>query len=461
MKQITLLTLFALTFVFSQNVLSQSGQEFIFIHGIFGSADGTWGNRYVRSHLITDYQPAKSDAIDYDDWGTVHNNSYELKNYLNSQNYSDGIAIAHSKGGLVTRKYFKNFTTGRKINRLITIGTPHQGTYMLSNGQGLFNLVYSIIGAFTAPHYPTQTEWQTIVNNGGTVYVSSQDEALIAQILFPFAYHFLTNNIPPLEDLKVNSNLLQELNGNTSYESNVQRAAIYTDEDSDELWRLIAAFGGWAEQDVIDAINWSRNYLYILYWNALIYEIVNNLPPQWSAYFWGAYSILTDAAYNWRDWITNGTHEDNDGVITANRQKYPGVDNQFNIRVDHTNHMEDASSAAVYNKLKEALLRIGVVQPPPALSLTISGPTSLGYNQMDDFTANVSGGNPPYTNYRWWRRDDGGMLRPLPGEWNYMSSWEGQQIVHTGGPVDFSLKCEVTDTNGNTKTDIHSVIVNN
>jgi len=113
------------------------------------------------------------------------------------------------------------------------------------------------------------------------------------------------------------------------------------------------------------------------------------------------------------------------------------------------------------------------------LSVNISGPTSLGYNEKGTFTANPSGGSGNYTNYRWWHRDDSGgsippekplvgpfsnngdntIRRPPPNVWIEGTSWEGQQTVHYSSPVNFSLKCEVTDSDNNTATDIHSVIV--
>ena len=111
--------------------------------------------------------------------------------------------------------------------------------------------------------------------------------------------------------------------------------------------------------------------------------------------------------------------------------------------------------------------QVGVNDPPP-LSVNISGPYSLGYNEQGTFTANPSGGKTPYTNYRWWERKDddilplnGGniILAPPSGYWIEQTSWEGQQTVQVARTYDFSLKCEVTDSDNNTATDIHSVIV--
>lgn len=114
------------------------------------------------------------------------------------------------------------------------------------------------------------------------------------------------------------------------------------------------------------------------------------------------------------------------------------------------------------------------------LSLNISGPTSLDYNELGYFTANPSGGSGNYTNYRWWSRDDSGIIpesassnpeqgtsgkddpiinRPLPGIWIEMTQWEGDQTISKAAPVDFSIKCEVTDSYGNSIEDIHSVNV--
>ena len=111
--------------------------------------------------------------------------------------------------------------------------------------------------------------------------------------------------------------------------------------------------------------------------------------------------------------------------------------------------------------------------PPQPLAVYISGPTSLGYNETGTFTANPSGGSGTYTNYRWWWRNDaGGGVGPEsagfdngidyvpPGDyWYELTALEGQQTITIGKPDDFSLKCEVTDSDNNTATDIHSIIV--
>lgn len=105
------------------------------------------------------------------------------------------------------------------------------------------------------------------------------------------------------------------------------------------------------------------------------------------------------------------------------------------------------------------------------LNVNISGPTDLPYNQQGTFTATASGGSGTYTNYRWWERNDGDLilknvknggitpLAPPTGYWIEQYGWEGQTSVQLARAYSFSLKCEVTDSDNNTATDIHSVTV--
>ncbi len=133
LKSISLL--FILSLFCCGSLFAQANQEFIFIHGVWSDANKAWGNNSYRQRVIHDYQPSKSDAIDYDSNDIVKNGADELKKYLKRQKYNNGVGIAHSKGGLVTRKYFKDNSSGRQIDRLITIGTPHRGTYLINNGK--------------------------------------------------------------------------------------------------------------------------------------------------------------------------------------------------------------------------------------------------------------------------------------------------------------------------------------
>lgn len=108
------------------------------------------------------------------------------------------------------------------------------------------------------------------------------------------------------------------------------------------------------------------------------------------------------------------------------------------------------------------------------LTMNISGPTFLNYNQTGTFTANPSGGSGSYVAYRWWERNDEGGIgpdfsidpkdpiepdAPPPAVWLEITSAQGQQTIQRGHPWDFSLKCEVTDSDDSKKIDTHSITI--
>ena len=86
------------------------------------------------------------------------------------------------------------------------------------------------------------------------------------------------------------------------------------------------------------------------------------------------------------------------------------------------------------------------------------------------FTAIPSGGTENYVNYKWWKRLDYGfdpfsaenpiILAPPPGEWTYFPIYEGQSSAIFGDHrYNFSIKCEVEDSQGNKATRILGVEV--
>ncbi len=100
----------------------------------------------------------------------------------------------------------------------------------------------------------------------------------------------------------------------------------------------------------------------------------------------------------------------------------------------------------------------------------ISGPTLLDYNESGTFTTTATVGNGIYSNYKWWWRNDGDNspianpngitpMAPSIGYWNALPAFDGHSSITLSRQANFSLKCEVTTTLGNTFTDEHSVAV--
>ncbi len=71
-------------------------------------------------------------------------------------------------------------------------------------------------------------------------------------------------------------------------------------------------------------------------------------------------------------------------------------------------------------------------------------------------------GSGIYTNYTWWYRNDDGVAQkndtkaPPTGQWIYNSSWDNQTSVNFSPSYSWSIKCQVTDSNGDTDYDIYS-----
>jgi len=94
----------------------------------------------------------------------------------------------------------------------------------------------------------------------------------------------------------------------------------------------------------------------------------------------------------------------------------------------------------------------GFKQPQPP-SVTISGPTTLGYREVGSWTANVSGGAPPYSyawRYRYWGS----------GSWSGVIDSDSQ-YSRTMLTQDFELQCTVTTSQGLDGDDTHYVTYEN
>ena len=111
----------------------------LFIHGLGGSAKGTWKNFPV----LIGSDPALADqydvaAFEYSTGGIGSKPSLAkiaaiLKTEVDNRYpaYSDIALIAHSQGGLVARYYIaERLNSGQplRVSRLLTFATPHQGS---------------------------------------------------------------------------------------------------------------------------------------------------------------------------------------------------------------------------------------------------------------------------------------------------------------------------------------------
>ncbi len=106
-------------------------EPIVFVHGYSGSTSN-WNT--MEGRLLNDGEPSCAMfKFGYNSTGASNKTSAaNLKNYVANALSATGQAkarlIAHSNGGLVSR-WYRVFEGGsRKTSRLITLGTPHQGT---------------------------------------------------------------------------------------------------------------------------------------------------------------------------------------------------------------------------------------------------------------------------------------------------------------------------------------------
>lgn len=101
----------------------------LLLHG-FTCNRGVWNSWRQRlttaghAHLAPSLEPAYGSIDDYAD---------EIEAAFQQLAASTGrppLIVAHSMGGLALRAWWRRFGAGRRLPRVITLGTPHQGTMM-------------------------------------------------------------------------------------------------------------------------------------------------------------------------------------------------------------------------------------------------------------------------------------------------------------------------------------------
>ncbi|MBM4402679.1 MAG: hypothetical protein FJ044_05545, partial [Candidatus Cloacimonetes bacterium] len=153
---------FALKFYLTPAQISKHHPA-IFIHGLGGyPTDWTTGDKrvyfdtlkaepynYPEDYLATyAYADADGNPDTYDYQGDVTKISADLETYVNAlsqKHLADGgdgkvDLVGFSLGGIVAREYLNTHRGNHKIRKLITIGSPHQGVYLMSF-ESIFNAI--------------------------------------------------------------------------------------------------------------------------------------------------------------------------------------------------------------------------------------------------------------------------------------------------------------------------------
>ena len=118
----------------------------LLIHGWMGDAT-TWET--ILPRIINETNPGYEEF-----WTFVYNSSLSIKD--NARSLADKLKgsvkgaqidiVAHSMGGLVARSMIEQYGGSQYVNRLVTLGTPHEGSPL-----ALFRSFFGMLAAFDGP----------------------------------------------------------------------------------------------------------------------------------------------------------------------------------------------------------------------------------------------------------------------------------------------------------------------
>jgi pimeloyl-ACP methyl ester carboxylesterase len=235
-----------LTILFSSVVYGlQSTDNYIWLHGLEGDrGSNTWD---IYSAMFT---PAVGHVLSYSSNNSINaiaNNLYK-KHIQSIEAGGSVVVIGHSMGGLVARALL-NYTN--RINGIVTVGTPHNGSTLLSNT--LDGKVYNFFEhAITMSNNAIETSLWSGLFAGFPV------TTLAAPLIIPVSYFknmtvnstlFLLRNAMNsgisiyrfrhscINDMRPNSDFLRQLN------STGRRIPIVNIYGAEDHWQVVRALG--------------------------------------------------------------------------------------------------------------------------------------------------------------------------------------------------------------------------
>jgi hypothetical protein len=248
MKNLILKFTFLLLLVAASNVNAQQQKKIFWVHGLSGSEQAwkAYFNRPAFNNLPGATKSVKSFSFKYDETGNLAGAAASLKNGLfNAQTNSDPstlktqhLAIAHSQGGLVTRRYIKDNASDLRIGGFITVGTPNKDAFILNslkNG-AVNNYVNSLCTEMTAG--PASDAGGIILPVIGPFLGGAAANAVCSfispRITNHFSGEFFQNTA---NDFEFGDNINQTLGV-----SNLPKIGIQGIEDAPVHWRTITSY---------------------------------------------------------------------------------------------------------------------------------------------------------------------------------------------------------------------------
>jgi len=432
-------------------VRAQEREKVVFVHGL--NQDGNawyWlaGDLAAR-HPVTPLKPTLGSFSHYADQASV------LSSYLTSEQVNNIAALSHSNGGVVVREYAR-LTPSPRVNRHLSLGTPHRGAELAWNvGSGNLlwwagDIGYRILDPVWT-YRGADPDWQWLwFDYGSALYLESAAWLIwegLTEVL-PAGLEILglpTSWFPyVLEDMPPFSETFYYLNHSSTLAQEAQRIPIARVSISTQYmpelapWRAAAAATGggsfdalylwYVQQDLIN-LAWDAYYYYWFHPN---WELSSNA-YKWQDMAWALMTIQAD----WQVFI-GSTWGHNDGIVPWSSSDYPGG-SVAPRRVTLTdgpvwhgdqlapvsNPDADAFRVAISDAVSQHL-NISYPPPPPTCTVTsMSGPYSAWPYEWVTVGVNTAGCATPVT-YSW--TIDG---YPTCGNENTCGGWVGAEGTYT------------------------------
>lgn len=332
---------------------------------------------------------------------------------------SQRVFVGHSMGSLIARDiYIRNSALRQNFAGIIALAGPHQGTMLATNADEALRFFMDV---------------QRRVNDGITAINIEAFVAFLVQWLVPSTRSIILPilnlvlpaswgaqadlgnatalpKLPALGDLKPASATIQSLSTNYS-DGSLPRANIYgTIPHQNAVIRLFASGQGndWKFNQYVGARNSAVTAFKVCKYVGYATIVLGSQGRKC------AYAVKTLKRIDGR-WVryVNGTdaygnprYVPFDGVVANERQQYPTTTTlAYQSNISGLNHWNIYKRRSGLFEVATAMRRIGMQPvggdpPPTTLTVSISGPDAVNSDWYSTWSAEVSGGTPPY-GYGW------------------------------------------------------------
>jgi hypothetical protein len=449
----------------------QTQETVVLVHGLaFGASSLSTLANYVASGFNVD---TLRPSLRW--WETYEAQSDELEAVLAGR--SAAVSLSYSNGGVVTRRYLSLRGSAARLNRHLSINSPHRGAMLAyAVRHGVLNewvdwVLSSVIEPFRIffgldPEFAQDPEvglWYSFASELVADYFNRADPGSASLDKFAFYLGF-DLALPVVGQLEPGSLTFQTLNSSSALQAEAAittsagRVSIATRTNPSLLpWSL-----GFASRSDAASVRTALRYVeafalaMYIYYSGSPDLLQQAYADEWLNMFWVlelipvVWSNMTGSLlyFEWSpfDLYYFAVAEQSDGLLPWSTQDYPGGTQTIRIALRDITHGEARSYSEVLGAADPVLgdrfllpRRSDPPPPPQPLSVSITGPTTVTIGTSYTWTGSASGGSGAYT-FSWYRSEAGGAFGFVQSGASYTSVFRGCD----GG----ALRLDVTASNG-------------